>query len=68
MQGLITSILECFRVVWAYIVALFFFYRKDSASDIEASIVATDLNQPPEPVNGKHDFFLLLILNFDINS
>jgi hypothetical protein len=57
MHALITSIPGFFRAVWAYIVALFFLYRKDSAPDIEAGIVPTDLDQPSEPVNGKHDFF-----------
>lgn len=55
MHSLIASIPEFFRAVWAYVVLLFFFYRKDAAPDIEAGIVPLDVIQPSEPVHGKHD-------------
>ena len=62
MHSFIASIPEFFRAVWAYVVALFFFYRKDAAPDIEAGIVL-DVIQPSEPVNGKHDavYFVLFL-------
>ena len=55
MHSFIALIPEFFRSVWAYVVALFFFYRKDAAPDIEAGIVPLDVIQPSEPVNGKHN-------------
>jgi hypothetical protein len=55
MHSFIASIPEFFRAVWAYVVALFFFYRKDAAPDIEAGIVPLEVIQPSEPVNGEHD-------------
>jgi len=65
MHSFIVSILEFFRAVWAYVVALFFFYRKDAAPDIEAGIVPLDVIQPSEPVNGKHDTVCFI---FDAND
>jgi hypothetical protein len=64
MHLFITSIPEFFRAVWAYVVALFFFYRKEAAPDIEAAIVPLDAIRSSEPVNGKHD----AVFFFDAND
>jgi len=55
MHSFIALIPEFFRSVWAYIVALFFFYRKDAAPDIEAGIVPLEVIQSSESANGKRD-------------
>ncbi|KIM44331.1 hypothetical protein M413DRAFT_25752 [Hebeloma cylindrosporum] len=50
MHSFIASIPEFFRAVWAYVVGLFLFYRKDASPDIEAGIVPLDVIQPSESV------------------